>query len=122
MTELQNKRRTQKAKDLFSDIKIMEGKWYARIYAFAARLRRELILPVCKQYGLEFYSDGFTWFFVKGDVDIPFDAGTCKPEGAPRQIFDEANLGPIFTVLEVELFNNKHLGQYVAEVRKDDIK
>lgn len=125
MTALKIKRLIKQANTFSAYFARIEKIFDYSLKELGHRIRQDMILPTCKKHDLEFYSDGSVFFFVRGELDISATDGIMQNslnENEAHKIFKEAGLDHIFPLLELEVLNNKRLGYYVSEIRKDEFK
>lgn len=106
---------TQK-KFFLAALKKSQDTFYEEVRAIAEKIRREVIIPVCKQHNLEFVSGNGTYFFTTNNGKTVSD-GHVRHDDTTK--YDRA-LKPVFELLGEEVIYNQQIGDYVLDVRKKD--
>lgn len=84
------------------------------IHDTAERARQEVIIPFCKEHGLDFYSGMGTWFFAAPDSANISDAWDAQEAGYDHDTFEE-----IFKVLRLEVTHNSDLGDWMEGYQRN---
>lgn len=81
--------------------------FYVKVTALANKLRKEVVIPLCKQHNMCFYSGMGRFFFDKnGEV--------LTPDYSPKKI-TKYSLGEVFEIMQMEVVPNRQLGEYVSD-------
>jgi hypothetical protein len=80
-------------------------------------IRKEIILPLCKKFNLEFFSHSDSFAFFKKNENVSFCAfGYCQE--LPRNL--KKHVGPVVELLSTEVGRNNCIGFYVSDVIAKD--
>ena len=95
-----------------------------RIQNIADKVRTDIIIPVCKEYGLEFVSgNGRAIFFLKDWEKYSTDDCRCPDAFEYDWELDDTLLAGKLThaldLINQEVSYNSSLGNYISDVRKE---
>jgi hypothetical protein len=94
--------------------------FYKDVMDLAARYRREVIVPLCKEHGLSFTSGNGMFFFSSKD-DNGCDISASNDTGIGTRgdrLYQKYKLDPIFEVLNSTVEGNQVFGYYVKDFPK----
>lgn len=106
------RRTTNYHKTVEQAVENVRDDFQTKLELIADTVRRELVIPACRRYGLEFFAGNNNWFFCKGDTVI-HNAAEARELGLA--------LHNEMVTLALEVDGHVQLGTLMANVQKEDL-
>lgn len=94
-------------------LETIQGVFERSVSDLAEKYRREVLKPLCKKHGLQFFSGMGTYFFEQGGASI----GSVPHGEWEEEAYEKYGLKAVFEVLDLEVSHNQVFGYYVSDVR-----
>jgi len=95
-------------------LELYKAAFVASIEALAVQVREQYVIPACRKYGVEYLAGNGTHAFFTDDGTIADDID-CRRER-------KMGLLPVLEILKLEVDHVSCLGDFVVDVKKDDLK
>ncbi len=119
----------KKFKKYIKETEVIQQRYINDLNELGIKIRKEVVVPVCKKYGLTFLSGNGAFYFYKDHKGYKGDFYSYKPHRSetryeyewqlPKNAMGQ-ELKPILDLLETELTRNDHLGYYVDNYIDDE--